>query len=719
MNANNTYLNLKGKQKTLLWSLIIGLVSLVLIGSASFVLAHDDSSHSVGTIGSIERVDDTLQAKITAPDNHRVHTVAVAPVDNRNDCDDDASFGDDITSGFGVKLTTNMFVIDADVTNDDIDFDDMYACFQVVYKDRTDSDGSTAHDELYIVSNSKVDLAAPEIEKVTLDRTSYDTTMIGKKAKLMVEFDEAVEVVRTATKPSNPNDLPMLTVGGLTFTLMANDKTAVNDVIASGTTLTFEKELMYTDGYMEIDEPAITNNFGTTSNAAIVKIVDEFGNMVSLDDVDSDITGDDIEDVVINMTPMVQIERDDDKLVVMATPSKYDSNNNGTDNADTVGSWMYRMSKVNPGNDTCREIDADGDEDDNDYVSGQMSATDGMITLPEDANNAWYCFTGTLAGASTNWDDREDDNMIDTTWYQYRVDSDNPRFVSVNHGDNGESLVIKTSDTSGIREVAWVVLNNQNDPCVAQLTFTNVLDTDTSNGVTMATINVDSALDGIWICIRAEDNVGKRTVQRAQLKMTSTEDSDDMDDTTTTPPVTVDPVDDMEDDMSDEDMDDEADTSDDSNTVRLPANWDELSAEEKTAANPYKCLDTTQIRADNGQCLSGGSALGDDVTVVSDDDAVVETPVVDPTTPVDDTEDPTTPVDDTEDPTTPVDDTEDPTTPVDDTEDPVDPVDDTEDPENDEDEDDGFPVVIIAVIVVIIIVIGIIVVASNRKNNQI
>ena len=79
MNANNTYLNLKGKQKALLWSLIIGLVSLVLIGSASFVLAHDDSSHVKGSIRNIElnTAGTTLMAQITAPDNHRVHTVAV------------------------------------------------------------------------------------------------------------------------------------------------------------------------------------------------------------------------------------------------------------------------------------------------------------------------------------------------------------------------------------------------------------------------------------------------------------------------------------------------------------------------------------------------------------------------------------------------------------------------------------------------------------------
>ena len=43
-----------------------------------------------------------------------------------------------------------------------------------------------------------------------------------------------------------------------------------------------------------------------------------------------------------------------------------------------------------------------------------------------------------------------------------------------------------------------------------------------------------------------------------------------------------------------------------SNTVVLPADWHSLSAVEKIYLNPWGCHDTTQIRADNGRCLSGG-----------------------------------------------------------------------------------------------------------------
>ena len=38
--------------------------------------------------------------------------------------------------------------------------------------------------------------------------------------------------------------------------------------------------------------------------------------------------------------------------------------------------------------------------------------------------------------------------------------------------------------------------------------------------------------------------------------------------------------------------------------VTLPENWDELTAAEKIALNPYNCPEPTNIRADNGRCIS-------------------------------------------------------------------------------------------------------------------
>ena len=44
-------------------------------------------------------------------------------------------------------------------------------------------------------------------------------------------------------------------------------------------------------------------------------------------------------------------------------------------------------------------------------------------------------------------------------------------------------------------------------------------------------------------------------------------------------------------------------------TVILPDNWADLSVVEKIILNPWGCHDTTKIRADNGQCLSGGYTI--------------------------------------------------------------------------------------------------------------
>lgn len=64
-------------------------------------------------------------------------------------------------------------------------------------------------------------------------------------------------------------------------------------------------------------------------------------------------------------------------------------------------------------------------------------------------------------------------------------------------------------------------------------------------------------------------------------------------------------------------------------TVVLPDNWSELSMVEKIRLNPYQCLDTTQIRSDNGRCLSGGSALEEAVPV----EEATSIPTVDQETP--------------------------------------------------------------------------------------
>ena len=67
-------------------------------------------------------------------------------------------------------------------------------------------------------------------------------------------------------------------------------------------------------------------------------------------------------------------------------------------------------------------------------------------------------------------------------------------------------------------------------------------------------------------------------------------------------------------------------------TVVLPDNWLQLSVWEKIFLNPWGCHDTTQIRADNGQCLSGGYTIpGQPTPPPSNDDPPA--PAVDPVAP--------------------------------------------------------------------------------------
>ena len=61
---------------------------------------------------------------------------------------------------------------------------------------------------------------------------------------------------------------------------------------------------------------------------------------------------------------------------------------------------------------------------------------------------------------------------------------------------------------------------------------------------------------------------------------------------------------------AEEDEEDEEET-DSTEVAVVPDDWDELSPIEKLLLNPWGCHDTTQIRADNGRCLSGGYTVPD------------------------------------------------------------------------------------------------------------
>ena len=113
------------------------------------------------------------------------------------------------------------------------------------------------------------------------------------------------------------------------------------------------------------------------------------------------------------------------------------------------------------------------------------------------------------------------------------------------------------------------------------------------------TITVKASDQGDSICVRVENNQGQEHVQEHSVQY--------VDPGTVTPPGPVEPpvtppvtpIAPVE------------------GQVRVPktwpgqAAWDVLSSNQKIASNPWGCVESTQIRGDNGQCLSGGTSLTD------------------------------------------------------------------------------------------------------------
>ena len=768
-------------KRTVLWSgILLSIVGLMLtLGLASSVMADDGDNHSIGSIKAIQRNGNKLQIQIIAPSEHRLYSLESGPISDRDDCDEDTDTQSItlVSTEVGSKRTTGLMTIVADVTSvtkDSLnDYDGKYVCLKVVYRDRgvESNDRSTDHDEVYLVSNNKMDLKAPEIKKngITIEHVKYDATMVGKDMKIMVEFNESVEVTRTAAAAEDNPHIPTLLLDyagtpdpadDFKFKLVANNKYKKDDVIATGNTLVFEREVQFYDGYIEIEDPTIKFEAASVAN---VSFIDKLGNATVADgtaageDLDQQIIDEnDIDDTIVDMTPIITIVRSGIKLTVLVNPSKYDGDIDGDDSRDddTVENWEYVVANSDPGNEDCLEIEPRGKEEDDDYISGtdNTGIDEGTLTLPASANDKYYCFIGTLndkkpTSGDIDWSDREDagddGDKVFSDWYKYRIDAGGPTFISALSTEGGKQLVISTSDVSGVKSIAWRAIEGSNSRCISQLTFGNDLDIKTADGVTTAIIAVNADLDGLWVCIRATDNIGKHSVIRSQLQLAVPPQTVNPNPVPTTPTSTT-PIQQPTTGSSTGVIiqpvgEDDASSGSTTNTVSLPADWDQLSGAEKTAANPYKCLDTTKIRADNGQCISGGSALGDDVTVGTSDTTVVNpveiasedtTDIVLPGDSTETTEEIPTDSTATEDSTETTEETStDSTTEEGSTEVTEEtPTDSTATEETsttedstevtEEDEGSSFPIALVAIIVVVVIVIIVIIVITSRRGNQ-
>ena len=717
MNANNIYLKVKkntSKKTNIFLSILIGLISLALIFSTiSLVHAHDENNHPAGKL-MISKADTGLDVRVEAPLNHRVASAGAVVIDDM-DCDADQTFTD------LASIATPNARLSAKATHATTSYNDKYLCVEVVYSQADSS--NTTH---YLISE-KLDGTGPMVDDTTIKGGTYNYESVGKKLVLNVNFDETVKVVRTAVGTEKPT----ITVATdyLEFKLVANDKGADDDVIASGTTLKFEAILTYNHGYKELDEDDIDAG---TQDWTGIELQDSIGNVTDPTTGTGLTLDTDNVDFTIDMTPMVPIDRDGRTLKVMATPSMYAATGDVKDDATVT--WQYREAAMRQ-TDSCQEADANGASDDDDYVGALTAATDGEVTLPEDPNGHYYCFTGTLADLDTTdtdvtgWEGRDGDDMISTVWYHYTADTTDPS-LTLQTNTAGTMLEITAHDASGIKSVMWKPLNAATDLCTKE-TVTSVdetvdltADSEDPNRKT-GSITIRQDLKGVWICVKATDGLDQRTAKKVQLGVQTMMDDDDTDDDST-PPTTVDPDDEpVTDDPSVTPTDDDSAPTPTVGSVTLPDNWDTLSVAEKIRLNPYKCLDTTKIRGDNGMCLSGGSALtAEDTTPPADE--TTPTDPVDDTTPVDE---PTPPVDEppTADPvdetTVPVDDTTpvDGETPTEPTTEPTTPTDDatTTDDGTTTDEGGSSVVWIIIIVVAIIAVIGIVVVASKKGNNQI
>ena len=225
------------------------------------------------------------------------------------------------------------------------------------------------------------------------------------------------------------------------------------------------------------------------------------------------------------------------------------------------------------------------------------------VNLPATANGHYYCFNIT--------DHRN--RTFDSGWYHYQLDNLQPVIGNGTTTNNVFTLTV-TDLGSGLKSLKWGEIKttnvgdnrhlctraSANGDGIGDRTFaTNVTLSGTSHTLT---IPLEDIPQDTRICVRVEDNAGRFSVKAFTLTHS--------DSTTTTPPTTP-PVTPTPGD--DDDDDDDGDNGDDTIVVLPDGIPSDFVWSDNWRDNPYRCLDETKIRADNNQCLSGGSAWGQEV----------------------------------------------------------------------------------------------------------
>ena len=526
----------------------------------------------------------------------------IKSVEDRADCnEDDFSDADKATVFTAAAIGSEAFKIKSGVTgNYDDDADEIftviqapdthherYLCVEISY---LDDDEDVQVD--YAASSTMLDLEAPIVEEVVVNDDARNQEYgLGENIDIMVEFDARVQIRKISDHTGDDLDRPFIAVPGLGNAELIS--------LGSGTVLTFRYTVEFGDENADLADPA---SFVITMGNDY-RITDTAGNPIAEGDTATIAEEIDFRGGEIAVELDVRAVRMDDRLVIKATPDKYDD---GNDDLLTVASAIAYSSEdapdVRSNEDPCEDgVIADGGVI-YDNAADKSGDSDYFGTdLPDETDDEYYCFKVVDAASRT----------VYTNVYRYATDNTSPR-IGFAYEDN--ILTITASDPeSGIDEstLAWfwseIAADNVNKSCNSR-TVESEFNQDGEDG--MIEITIKASYSGDKICVRVENGEGDQSIVEQPLSYVDPGTVDPgTTDPGTTDPGTTDPG------TTDPGTTDPGTTTG-TGTVKVPKTWPGQAVwaswtTEKVTMNPWGCLDTTKIRGDNGQCISGGTSLTD------------------------------------------------------------------------------------------------------------
>ncbi len=521
----------------------------------------------------------------------------IKSVEDRADCNEDDFDDDDKATTFSAAaIKADAFKIKSAVTgNYDDDADEIftaivdpdnhherYLCVEISY---LDDDEDVQVD--YAASSTVLDLEAPIVEEVVVNDDARNQEYgLGDNIDIMVEFDARVQIRKISDDTGDDLDRPYIAVPDLGNAELVS--------LGSGTVLTFRYTVEFDDEDTDLADP---DSFVITMGNDY-RITDTAGNPIAEGDtapIEEEI---DFRGGEIAVELDVRAMRMGDRLVVKATPDEYENaaENDVSTVSDAVAHFSEDAPDVRSNKDPCKDGIVE-DEDGEKYKDADKPSDSDYwgVDLPDEPDDMYYCFVVTDAATSGR--------VVYTNVYRYATDNTAPR-IGFAYANN--ILTITASDPeSGIDEssLKWfwseIAADNVNKSCNSR-TVESEFNNDGEDG--MIKITIKASYSGDKICVRVENGEGDKRIIEQSLSYVDPGTVDPGPGTTdpgTTDPGTTDPG-----------------TTTGTGTEKVPktwpgqAVWDSWTTE-KITMNPWGCLDTTKIRGDNGQCISGGTSLTD------------------------------------------------------------------------------------------------------------